>query len=94
MVKADELIKKQKEKENKRQITYNKIYDNIEKKIILASSIDNSYLWYEIPEYLIGFPFYKLDDCKNFIINKLKSNSFEVDFIEPNILLIKWFDKS
>ena len=57
MVKADELIKKQKEKENKRQITYNKIYDNIEKKIILASSIDISYLWYEIPEYLIGFPF-------------------------------------
>ena len=77
MVNANELIKQQKEREKKRITTYDKIYTNIEKKIIIASSTDSNYLWYEIPEYVMGFPFYKLDDCRVYITNKLKLNSFE-----------------
>ena len=38
----------------------------------------------------MGMPFYKLIDCKDYIIDKLKSNSFEVDYYDPNILHIKW----
>tara|TARA_B100001248_G_C27397866_1_gene467072 strand:+ start:2559 stop:2837 length:279 start_codon:yes stop_codon:yes gene_type:complete len=90
MVNAKDLIRQQKDKEKKRIKTYEKIYTNIEKKIIIASSTDYSYLWYEIPEYVMGMPFYKLIDCKDYIIDKLKSNSFEVDYYDPNILHIKW----
>ncbi len=92
MVKADELIRMQREKNDKKKKTFNKIYSNIEKKIVMASATDSNYLWCEIPEYLLGSPFYKLEDCKNYIIEKLKSNSFECEFYDPNILLIKWFD--
>ncbi len=90
MVNAQDLIKQQKEKEKKRIKTYEKIYLNIEKKIIIASSTDYNYLWYEIPEYVMGFPFYKLNDCIKYIMDKLKTNSFDVDFYEPNIIHIKW----
>ena len=57
MVDAKDLIRKQKEKNEKRKITYDKIYENIEKKIVIASASDYNYLWYEIPEYVMGFPF-------------------------------------
>ena len=93
MVKAEDLIKVQREKNEKKKKTYEKIYTNIEKKIIMASATDSNYLWYEIPEYLLGSPFYKLDKCKDYLIDKLKSNSFNCEFYEPNILLIKWFDE-
>ena len=92
MVDAKDLIRKQKEKNEKRKITYDKIYENIEKKIVIASASDYNYLWYEIPEYVMGFPFYKLPECIVYITAKLKSNSFSVDKYDPNILHIQWVE--
>ena len=92
MVKAEELIKQQKEKKEKKIKTFIKIYENLEKKIVMASTSDYNYLWYEIPEYLIGQPFYKLPDCKDYLEKKLKENNFETEFYEPNFLLVKWLE--
>lgn len=93
MVKADELIKQQKEREQRRKVTFEKIYSLIEKKIILASSGDLYFTWFEIPEFLVGLPIYSFKDCCDYICAKLKKNGFESEFFEPNILLIKWFVK-
>jgi hypothetical protein len=94
MVKADELIKQQKEREERKKITFDKIYSVLEKKIILASTGDYYYTWYQIPEFLVGLPIYSLDECRKYIQNKLKKNGFEIEFFEPNILLVKWFSKN
>ena len=94
MVNADELIKKQKLKEEKKVITFEKIYKIVEKKIILASSSDNYYVWYEVPEFILGLPTYNLSGCIEFVTKKLKENNFECDLYSPNILLIKWFPKT
>jgi len=93
MVKANELIKTQQERDNRKYITYEKIYNIVEKKINYASSGDNYYIWYQIPEFLIGLPLYSLKDCNVYIQSKLQKNGFDIDFYEPNILLIKWFPK-
>ena len=92
MVNADELKKKQKEKKEKKIKTFEKIYGNLEKKIIMASSSDYYYLWFEVPEYIIGQPFYKLYDCKEYLEKKLRENNFNTEFYDPNFLLVKWFE--
>ena len=94
MVKAHELVKQQKEREERKNKTFDKIYLVIEKKITLASAGDYYQTWYLIPEFLVGLPLYSVEDCRKYIQKKLKNNGFETEFFLPNILLIKWFVKN
>jgi hypothetical protein len=94
MVKANELIKQQKEREERKKLTFDKIYSVIEKKIILASTGDYYYTWYQIPEFLVGLPMYSIGECQKYIQGKLKANGFDTEFFLPNILFIKWFEKT
>jgi hypothetical protein len=91
MIKASELIKVQQERENRKYITYDKIYNIIEKKINLASIGDNYYIWYSIPEFFVGLPRYSVNDCSLYLQTKLKKNGFKIILYNPNILLINWF---
>lgn len=90
MVKAEDLVKKQKEKKDLKIKTFERIYEILEKRIVMASTSDYYHVWYEIPEYLLGEPFYKIKDCKEYIILKLSKNNFKTEFYEPNFLLIRW----
>jgi hypothetical protein len=91
MVKAHELINVQKEREKKKFITFEKVHSNIEKKIVKASATNFYYIWYEIPQYIIGFPLYNYIECIEYVIEKLNKNGFKIEKFEPNILLISWF---
>lgn len=93
MVKANDLINQQKEREKIKYKTFSKIYEQIDKKINLASSSNYYYIWYEIPQFLIGYPLYNYKECIIVIVNKLKQNGFEIEEFEPTLLLIKWFPK-
>ena len=93
MVKAQDLIKSQKEREKIKFKTFSKIYSNIEKKITIASSSNFYYVWYEIPEFIIGFPLYNVNDCKSYVIKELKNNDFTIEEFDNNIILITWFPK-
>jgi hypothetical protein len=90
MVKADEIIKQQKIREDRKNITFKRIYCHIEKKIYLASNTNNYLIWYQIPEFLVGLPTYNFGECKEYIQRKLKKDGFTTDFYDPNILLVKW----
>ena len=93
MVKAQDLINSQKEREKIKYKTFSKIYNNIEKKINFASSSNYYYVWYEIPEFIIGFPLYNLEECKNIVTKQLKDNGFTIEEFNGNIILISWFPK-
>lgn len=94
MVKAEDLIKQQKEREDRKYLTFDKIYTHVEKKICSASSGNYYYTWFQVPEMLIGLPSYCYKECQTYIIGKLKKDGFETEFFEPNIILIKWFPKT
>ena len=94
MVKANELIKEQKKREEIKVETFKKGYKSIEKKIILASAGNFYYVWYEVPEFVLGLPTYNLKGCIEYIKKKLEENQFGYDCYKPNILLIKWFPNS
>jgi hypothetical protein len=94
MIKAKDLIFQQKEKEKNKYKIYDKIYDLLEKKIISASACNYYYTLYEIPEFLIGYPIYCLNDCCIYIQKKLQFNEFKFEFYKPNILFISWEDNN
>ncbi len=91
MIKAGDLVKKQKEIDEKKYITFKKIYSIIEKKILIASSGNNYSIIFEIPTFLVGVSIYSVDECKKYLCRQLKKNGFKIDFFEPNVLIINWF---
>ena len=91
MIKACDLIKKQKEIDNKKYVTFGKIYEIIERKIVIASSGNNYSIIFEIPTFLVGVSIYSVDECKTYLCHQLKKNGFKIEFFEPNILIINWF---
>jgi hypothetical protein len=93
MVKAIDLIKRQEDKENKKYDTFIKIYNNIEKKIIKASERNLYYTYYQVPQILIGYPTYSINECYSYIDEKLKNDGFNTQEYLNNIILISWFPK-
>ena len=91
MLKAYDLVKKQSQIENYKIEAYENLYTYIEKKIQNSSISNNYYTWYSLPECLIGYPMYHLQEAKKYVTKLLKENGFSVEFYEPNILFISWF---
>lgn len=89
MVKADELVKKQKERDLLRLKTYKKVYKQAEAKIKMASSINLYEVVYEVPKFLLGSPLYNETECKEYIIKKLKSNGFKTK-TKLRLIHISW----
>ena len=90
MVKAEDLKKEREEKKKQKEKTFKKIYKIAEKKIIIANTGNNTVAWFEIPEFILGVPIYKILECKKYLVKKLKKNGFNTEFFEPNILKIDW----
>ena len=93
MVKAQDLIKEQKLREEKKKEVYKKILKKIEKKIVLASASNFYECKYDVPTFIIGLPIYSVNNCKEYIKVKLEKNGFKVINIVNDTLLISWYPK-
>ena len=45
---------------------------------------------YEVPEMLVGYPLYKLNDCIVHLVNALEKNGFKIAYCFPRYLVISW----
>jgi hypothetical protein len=88
----EELKKQSQQKNNLKYSTYGQFLTLIMKKISNISTVLNQdHMVYQVPEVIIGYPFYDLDDCCNWLKNEiLKKGASEVTILEKNILFIKW----
>ena len=70
------------------------LYDSVLKKchsrILYNSGLQRTYCFYQIPEFIIGVPLYDVVELRQYIMNSLKTNGFELLYIEPNWLFIYW----
>jgi hypothetical protein len=62
----------------------------IEKILYTNKNTDKTFIFFEVPKILIGFPFYDMKSCIIFIMQKLISENYKVNFIEPFYLYIDW----
>ena len=49
-----------------------------------------TFFYFDVPEFMLGYPLYKLEDCLMFLIDNIKHNGYQVQYIFPRILLISW----
>jgi hypothetical protein len=90
MVKAQDLINEQREREKHKEKVYKKIYKKVETKIVQASSMNSYECWYQIPEFIFNIPLYNLEGCKNYLRKKLTNDGFLIQFTDVNIIYISW----
>jgi len=79
---------------NQKTLRRMELYDSILKKchnrILYNSGLQRIYCFYQIPEFVIGVPLYDIIELRNYVMNSLKTNGFEILYIEPNWLFIYW----
>lgn len=88
----DELYEKKRQYDLSKLSLYNKILNRIHVRIKTTSrqKIDEQFCWYVVPEVIIGVPKYDQGSCIAYLIDKLKSNGFNIRYIHPNTLFISW----
>jgi len=88
----DELYEKKRQQDLNKLALFNKILNRIHVKIKTVSrqKVDEQFCWFLVPETIIGVPKYDQAACIAYLIDKLKSNGFNVRYIHPNMLFIAW----
>jgi hypothetical protein len=88
----DELYERKRQHDLMKLELFNKMLNNVHKRIKLTTrqKIDNQMCWYLVPETILGVPKYDQGACIAFLMDKLKTNGFNVRYIHPNLLFISW----
>jgi len=88
----DELYEKKRQYDLSKLALFNKILNRIHVRIKTTSrqKHDEHFCWFIVPEIIIGVPKYDQSACIAYLIDKLKTNGFNVRYIHPNTLFISW----
>ena len=88
----DELYEKKRQYDLTQLALFNKILNRIHVRIKTVSrqSKDEQFCWFVVPEIIIGVPKYDNAACIAYLIDKLKTNGFNVRYTHPNALFISW----
>jgi hypothetical protein len=88
----DELYEKKRQYDLTQLALFNKVLHRIHVRIKTVSrqTKDEQFCWYVVPEVIIGIPKYDQSACIAYLIDKLKTNGFNVRYIHPNALFISW----
>ena len=85
-----DIHKKQKEKEKNRLKVYENISMKCFKKIKETSLNEETFLFYQLPQYIPGLPLYNLTECVIFLLNILHEKGFSARYCNPHIIFISW----
>ena len=88
----DDLYEKKRQHDVHQLDLFNKILNRIHVRIKTTSkqTTDEQFCWFLVPEMIIGVPKYDQAACIAYVIDKLKTNGFNVRYIHPNTLFISW----
>lgn len=86
----DQLYQKRLEKEMKRVRVFQKIYQQVIRKIEKANEREELEIIYIIPSIMFGVPQIDVQKCCAFIMVKLRELGFYVRYTHPSVLTISW----
>ena len=92
MLKARDVIQEQENQRERRMSAMRpvlaQIYAQIKKQAIHAS--DASYIVFEIPKFVFGYPLFKLSEAREYLLTTLSESGFSVWPVNNDYLLISW----
>jgi hypothetical protein len=88
----DDLYEKKRQYDLNKLALFNKILNRVHVRIKTTSrqKIDEQFCWFIVPEIILGVPKYDQAACIAYLIDKLKTNGFNIKYIHPNTLFISW----
>jgi hypothetical protein len=91
-INIDDLYEKKQKRDLKQVSIFNKILNRIHKRIqhTARNKYADTYIWFHVPEYIVGEPIYDKGECIGFLVSKLDDNGFHVKYMHPNTLFISW----
>ena len=92
-INLDDLFEKKREIADSKLTLYNKILNRIHNKIKITSRQNRGkeqFIWYTIPEVMIGVSRYNVEECTGYILRKLRENDFVVRYTHPNLIFVSW----
>jgi len=89
---AQDVVNLQLMKQRSRHEAFDKIVDACYKKIencvkVLRNTTD---IYYDVPEFLIGYPLYDLNECITYVKNVIEGKGFQVRYTFPRVLNVSW----
>lgn len=92
-ISLDDLFEKKREVAEGKLTLYNKILNRIHNKIKLTSNNNRGkeqFIWYLVPEVMIGISRYDVTECTGYILRKLRENDLVVRYTHPNLIFVSW----
>lgn len=89
-ISLDALYMQRLEREKKRVQDYQKVYQDVIRKIVQANTRDETEILFPVPQLMWGRPRYDMRKCIAFIMVNLQQKNFIVKYIHPNTLYICW----
>lgn len=92
-INIDDLYEKKHRHDLKQISIFNRILGRIHKRIKHTSAKKRhteNYIWFLVPEYIVGEPVYDKGDCIGYLVTQLEKNGFHVKYMHPNTLFISW----
>ena len=86
----NELHKDIHDKQIKRNKFFDFVLDKCHLKIKRAAKSEFYECYYDVPEFIVGLPIYKITDCILYLYDNLIENGFKVKYQYPKILHISW----
>lgn len=88
----DELYERKRQQDLNKLALFNKLLNRVHVRIKTTSrqKVDEQFCWFLVPETILGVPKYDQPACIAYLIDKLKTNGFNVRYVHPNILFISW----
>jgi hypothetical protein len=87
---ASEIAKSHQVRLEKRKECFDKILEICYKKIERVAKLNQSQFVYEVPEFVLGYPLFDINECIMHLYHKLTKNGFNAQYIFPRYLFISW----
>jgi len=91
-INIDDLYDKRQRRDLKQLSIFNKILNRVHKRVqyTARSKQGDTFIWFLVPEYIVGEPIYDKGDCIGYLVSQLEKNGFFIKYVHPNTLFVSW----
>lgn len=78
------------EKKSLKNEVFEKLLSRCHRRIEMMAENQKVKCFFEVPEFVVGYPLYDVTKCIEYMLDALKKNGFLVKYYFPKILYISW----
>lgn len=90
MINILDLHRSMSKKKMKRSQSFDRVVELCHKKIVALAENNTSRFFFDVPDYMIGYPLYDLNECIKYVVNALKKNGFIAWYFFPKYIYVSW----